>query len=397
VTCLRVLYVIPGGVFGGAHNQVVELSRSERFSEIKPIVLLPDEPGDAAARLEEAGLEVHVAQLRRLRAVRDPRVNLRLFAGLPRQIRFLTAFIRRLHVDVVQIHGITQVDVAAAARLARRGLIWQLLDTRAPRWLAGALRPVLARLPDVIMTTGSRTLTWHVGSSRPSSPVVPYFPPVSGGVSRPSAVERRQARRALAVRDDDVLIVSVGNLNPQKGHQYLLRAVAQLDGSNHRCVIKGSISPQHPDYMRELESLASSLNLAPGTLVAQQASPSVRELMHAADIFCLASEPRSEGLPTVIIEAMTAGLPVVASDVGGVSELVEDGATGFLVPSRDVSALAETLQRLASSPQLRRQMGLAGYQRALLSFGLDRCVDANLEALRLAAKRTQQSPHEGEA
>ena len=69
-----------------------------------------------------------------------------------------------------------------------------------------------------------------------------------------------------------------------------------------------------------------------------------------------------------------AGLPVVATEVGGVPELVEDGVTGFLVPPRDPDALAEALQKLIADPELRRRMGEAGREKALKEFTLDRML-----------------------
>ncbi len=81
------------------------------------------------------------------------------------------------------------------------------------------------------------------------------------------------------------------------------------------------------------------------------------------DGFVLSS--RWEGLPYTIIEAMMAGLPVVATKVGGVPELVEDGVTGFLVPPKDPEALAQALQKLIDGPELRKKMGRAGREKAL--------------------------------
>jgi glycosyltransferase involved in cell wall biosynthesis len=79
---------------------------------------------------------------------------------------------------------------------------------------------------------------------------------------------------------------------------------------------------------------------------------------------------RSEGLPLSIVEAMAAGLPVVAASVGGVPELVVDGETGFLIPPADEVALASALERLVSDADLRRRMGAAGHARAEALFDL---------------------------
>ena len=99
----------------------------------------------------------------------------------------------------------------------------------------------------------------------------------------------------------------------------------------------------------------------------------VRELMLAWDIFVLTS--RFEGLPLVIIEAMFAGLPVVASNVGGISELVIDGRTGFLTDAGWLDDLVEKLLYLINNPKERQRMGEAGRKIAQEEFGVRKMTD----------------------
>jgi len=97
----------------------------------------------------------------------------------------------------------------------------------------------------------------------------------------------------------------------------------------------------------------------------------------ASQVFILAS--RWEGLPISIIEAMRAGLPVVATDIGGVSELVVDGQTGYLVPRGDSETLARRLSLLCKDASLRKRMGQAGRRRYESSFTFDRMYRETLE------------------
>jgi glycosyltransferase involved in cell wall biosynthesis len=103
----------------------------------------------------------------------------------------------------------------------------------------------------------------------------------------------------------------------------------------------------------------------------------VPQLLEDADVFVLSS--RSEGAPLSILEAMAAGLPVVASAVGGVPEIVDDGTTGLLVPPGDAGALAAALERLLADPALRSRLGGAGWERVRERFDLAQLRRSHLE------------------
>jgi len=89
----------------------------------------------------------------------------------------------------------------------------------------------------------------------------------------------------------------------------------------------------------------------------------------------VAGDGDRDGLPNVLMEAQSQGLPCVATDVSGIPELIEDGVTGLLVPPRDRDALARALARLVGDPALRAQLGEAGRERTLRDFSLERGID----------------------
>jgi glycosyltransferase involved in cell wall biosynthesis len=98
----------------------------------------------------------------------------------------------------------------------------------------------------------------------------------------------------------------------------------------------------------------------------------VPDLLRASDLFVHPS--REEGFSNAILEAMAAGLPVVACDVGGNPEAVTDGETGRMVPSRDAAAFASAIAEFLADPEKRKAMGEAGRRRAIERFSLDRMV-----------------------
>jgi glycosyltransferase involved in cell wall biosynthesis len=108
------------------------------------------------------------------------------------------------------------------------------------------------------------------------------------------------------------------------------------------------------------------------------------------DVFVLASVPRSEGAPTAVEEAMTMGLPVVATDVGAVREVVDDGSTGFVVPARSPERLAEAILTLLDDDRLREAFGSQARERAVERFSAEVCAKVHLDAYERAARHAER-------
>jgi sugar transferase (PEP-CTERM/EpsH1 system associated) len=175
-------------------------------------------------------------------------------------------------------------------------------------------------------------------------------------------------RRAFGVPLDAPLLGSVGRLHPQKGLADLLVAFAQV--REHipfaRLLLVGDGA-----LRAELEAQACALGVSDAVIFAGT-RPDVAEILAALDVFVLSS--LWEGMPNAVMEAMAAGLPVVATAVGGVPELVVDGVTGLLVPPRDADGLSEAMCCLLRDPARRRTMGQAGRKRVRQHFTVERMV-----------------------
>ncbi len=169
-------------------------------------------------------------------------------------------------------------------------------------------------------------------------------------------------------RPGESLITTVGNIRRVKGHDIFVRAAAAIASqfANASFSIAGEVL--EPDYFTELQSLVRDLNLSDRFHFVGGIT-NLRKHLAAADIFVLPS--RSEGFSNAIVEAMAASLPVVATDVGGNAEAVQDGVNGIIVPSEDVGALSAAILQLLSDPSKARQMGLEGKRLAAERFTTD--------------------------
>ncbi|HEQ98434.1 MAG TPA: glycosyltransferase [candidate division Zixibacteria bacterium] len=187
---------------------------------------------------------------------------------------------------------------------------------------------------------------------------------------RLSAEEKASARQELGFSKDDVLIGNVANFRAPKGHNYLIQAAARVvERIPHaRFLLVGEGTGE---LRKDAEKQIESLGLMDNVLLLGFRTD-VEDLLKVFDIFVLSSI--SEGLPLSIVEAMGAGLPIVATDVGGLPELVEKGRNGYLVPPRDPEKLAALLLELLGDDELRVSMGRASREIAENKFSIDRMI-----------------------
>jgi sugar transferase (PEP-CTERM/EpsH1 system associated) len=173
-----------------------------------------------------------------------------------------------------------------------------------------------------------------------------------------------EARANYHFPDGALIIGAIGRPRAVKGYPILVEAfvrLAQTHPSTHLVFVGDG--PERPKLVEQARGAGLSDRV---TFIADQ--PDVPGLLPALDILALPS--LFEGMPNVVIEAMAAGLPVVATAVGGTPEVVIDGETGLLVPPSDPEALANALSKLLREPDLRQRMGQSGRQRAFEQFNI---------------------------
>jgi glycosyltransferase involved in cell wall biosynthesis len=191
---------------------------------------------------------------------------------------------------------------------------------------------------------------------------------IHNGVEMPSLDQdsRSRIRKELNVPDGALLLLSTGRFAPEKGHSILLQAMPGVLERNIRVVfVFAGEGPLRP----ELEKMARKLGVDSQVRVLGLRQD-VLELAHAADLFVMPSI--SEGLGQALLEAMSVGTPVLASNVGGIPELITDGVTGHLVRPSDPGALADAISDLLGNEIERRRLGMAGKQVIAEHFTLDR-------------------------
>ena len=379
----NILSIIHYSTFGGPHNHNLQLVPRLAKRNFNTTVLIPSDPGNALARFRDAGIDTVTMPLHRLRAVLSPATQAAFLLSMPREIRAIRRIIRERKIDIVQINGLPHPHGALAARAEGLAVVWQIVDGAAPMMLRHLLMPFVVRATDVLMTTGKQIALEHPGAQQMGERLVAFFPPVDIGLFRKNSATRLAARDELGLDSTDLVIGTVGNLYPGKDHHNFIRAAAAVKKKfpHARFVILGATYNDFKELTDSLWEQAGALGLKVGEdLIQRDAGSRVAELAQALDIFWLTSRPNSEGAPTCLEEALALEIPVVATDVGSVREMIQEGVYGFVVPPRDPQAIADATARLLNDPDLRFKMGKRARSAAEMRFSAEICADVHARA-----------------
>jgi sugar transferase (PEP-CTERM/EpsH1 system associated) len=344
---------------GGLERVVATLARAQHRSGTRAIVYCLDRAGDLASSLPEAGVPVHVVRRR----------SHGFDAGA---VMRLTRMLRSDGVSVVHCHNHgALVYGAMAARFAGIGRVVYTVHGAKTSGRRSTSRFQKAGLVREVVYVSSHAREVARTAGVPDNVRVHT---VVNGID-PAAFEakgreRETIRAELGIPLDARACGIIARLTPAKDHGNLFQAMHRLRTSRPvvHCIVVGD-----GELRESLETNVRELGLDRVVHFAG-ARQNVRDYLAAMDVFVLSSI--TEGLAVTLLEAMAAGLPIVATRVGGNPEVVVDGETGLLVPPRDSEALAAAIASLLDDPARAARMGSAGRDRVRQEFSLEALVRA---------------------
>lgn len=384
-----ILYVHPSNELYGGDRMLLWIVKLLPRSSYAPHVVVPNDlpyEGLLTRELDATGVPHHALRLGVLRRRYQNLPGMALFGWRTLASAFsLARFCRRKHVALLHSNSTAVVAGALAARLAHIPHVWHVREIiTAPRWLNRVIAALLYRLSDRVLTV-SGPVRDHLLAVQPA--LAPKTLVVHDGLDptpylgvAPDAVAAQ--RRAWGVDADGVVIGMVGRISSWKGQDLLLRAAAPVLAAHpavHLVMVGGNV-PGEEWREQALRTAIAELGLQQRVHL-EGFRPDVPLVMRSMDVFCLPST-RPDPFPGVVLEAMAAGLPVVATAHGGPLEQVLEGQTGFLVPPDAPEPMAAALERLVRDAELRRTLGDAGRARMLALYTTERYVQAVDEVYR---------------
>ena len=349
---MKLLYIITRAEHGGAPGHVGTLLQG--FRDELDVTLATGEEGVLTRQARALGVPVHIlpSLVRPIALAKDARA-----------VEEALCCVRSADPDLIHLHSSKAGLIGRVA--ARRagvpavftahgwgftdGVPWRRKNVvLLSEWLA-------ARWTRKIITVSEtdRRLALRYRVARPEA-----LATIHNGI--PDTLER-----ALPEDGNPATIIMVARFVPQKDPHLLLEALTGIDPSTYRLLLVGD-GPGRP----QAEAHARALGLNNVEFLGTR--DDVPELLAGSHVFVLPT--KWEGFPISILEAMRAGLPIIASDVGGVREAVGEGETGFLVPRGDAATLRVRLELLLKSRELRARLGAEGRRRYEARFGLERML-----------------------
>jgi glycosyltransferase involved in cell wall biosynthesis len=359
---LRILALVDGvGVSGGGERFARQLTLHldpERFERIYCATRWrADEAEDPAAAA--AIDELRASGVEFIRLQRRSRLGLRAWMPLLRLLRERPADVLHSHKFGSNVWGALIDVVTRPPVFIAHEQTWSFEGQPGRRFLD---RELIARRADAFVAVSSedRRRMIEVEHIRPSKVLL-----MPNAVPSPEPGPRSDVRSELGIGPGTPVIGAIAVLRPQKALEVLLEAVARL--TTRFPELRVLIAGDGPEDDR-LRAVAARLGLD-GTVEFLGRRTDVPAVLAALDVSVSSSD--FEGTPLALMESMEAGLPVVATRVGGTPDLIDDGVEGLLVPRRDPDALANAIARLLSEPEVAREMGARGRERRRTEFDIE--------------------------
>lgn len=384
---MDVLICLTDSRIGGPQIRSFSVARLLRERGIETSFLFP--PGEDAfeKRLEEEGFSAYRPQFSCVHPPADITANLNYVGTFPLSVCRILDCIRDADPDIVHVNMSFNFQSAVAAYLSDAKVLWHLNDVNAPWPINRAVATAGKTLSDTIVVSSNYVNKYYFSDAWSGSEIL--YPIVDIETYDPSRKfdDEPTLRDELDVDATTPIVGSVGNINPTKGYEYLLRAVRHVvDNYGPICVpIAGAKLDTKRDYYQSLKQLQAELGLEDTVYFLGRRS-NIPRLLSEFDAFVMPSV--AETGPMTLMEAMAMEKPVVTTNVGVVPKQFTHGKHGLVVPPADSERMGRALCEILNKSEKSAEYGRNARERAKNAFSVSKIADRHVEVYNSTIERS---------
>lgn len=368
----KVLYLHAGAELYGADKILLELLTDLDKTKFKPIVLLPND-GPLVNKIKNIGVDVQI--------VHYPIIRRKFFTVigiLKYSLKYLkygiilSRFVKKNEVNVIHVNTTAVLEGAFIKVFNNVPLVWHIHEIiMSPKIMFKFFSYLIQHVSNKIVTVSDATRNRLLESNYVSSDKI-YT--IYNGINSENIIShnnyktKKIMKSRLNIPNDSKVIGMVGRINSWKGQSDFVGAVNQLfrENKNIHAVMVGSVFEGEEFRFEELNNEIDK-TIFPNQIHIVQFTEDIADFYSLFDVFVLPST-RPDPFPTVVLEAMANRLPIVAYNHGGITEMIEDKKSGYLVDVGQIEKLAESISDLVNNDQQRKLIGEAAYFRQMSLF-----------------------------
>lgn len=376
--------VIDNGV-GGIQTRILSIIKKIDDENFNFLFTVPKRPGPFSNEVKNNGFKVYPSYIQSPKffdSIYNILHNIIWALLFPVAVIQICMIIKRERVDIVHVNGLLALQPVLAAKLMKKKIIWHLIGTLYPKPLLRLIQPLYVKWADKIVFISEKTADYYLMDIDIKNKTEIIYEPVDVtffNIEKISMTIQNKIKQKYGLSNNFLIVGTVCDISPIKGLEYFIEIASHLKkNENLKFFIVGGTGRGHEQYVNNLKNLIESLKLNNQIIFTGNIEHClIREMVSIMDIFIVTST--SEGTPISILEAMAMSKPVIASNVGGISEQIVDGNTGFLVNAKDVEIFVKHIKCLLENPYEIKQLGNNGRRRVEQMFSLETCVKRHLE------------------
>lgn len=370
---VKVINIFLDGRLSGPVRRIIEVARRLSDKGFTTIIVLPDISDDVASLLKLYHLKYYInPSLKRFRNSRNPLYLIQWMISFLPAFFWLKKIFKKENVSIIHCNGLTQIIGPLAGKAMGVKVVWHLNDVAAPKMILQLFRPIINRFSDCLLFA-SDAVRNHFGTLSKKIKWQIVYAPVDTAFFEPEESNRTSIKKSLSIADSVPVVGMIGNINKLKGIVDFVQAAAYVHKiyPNTKFIHIGARLETKIELYNSIRKSIKKLGLQDSFYMLGKQTD-VKPYLQAMDVYVIPS--LSEACPISLLEAMSMARPVVATNVGGIPELIIDGKEGYLVPPRQPRLIADKVIHYLEHPALRWELGQNARQKAIQFFDIRQCV-----------------------